>query len=58
MNNYIVLKRPVKSRKFGILFPANVKLHFTTIDNVHFVEHPNHKNIFTKASEKNIKEKS
>jgi hypothetical protein len=56
MENFIILKRRVKSKKFNVTFPSKTKLKYLVIDDGIFVEHPKHKNVYTSVSQKNIKE--
>lgn len=56
MTNYIILKRRIKSKKFNVTFPSNTKLNYIVIDDGIFVEHPEHKNVYTSVSQENIKE--
>lgn len=56
MDKTITLKRSVKSKKFDVIFPSNIKLNFFKSDDCFFVEHPKHNNLYIKVSNKNIKE--
>lgn len=56
INKNITLKRSVKSKKFDVVFPSNTELNFFKSDNCFFAEHPKHKNLYIKVSEKNIKD--
>ena len=56
MNKTITLKRSVKSKKFDVIFPSNIKLNFFKSDDCFFVEHPKHNNLYIKVSNKNIKD--
>jgi hypothetical protein len=55
MEQKLQLKRPIKSKKFNITFPSNTPLNVMKSDNTLFVEHPNHKNLYVRVTEKNIK---
>ena len=55
MEKTITLKRSVRSKKFNVIFPSNQELKSTLIDGETFVEHPTHKNVYTRISQKNIK---
>jgi hypothetical protein len=57
MENFIILKRNLRSKKFGVEFPKNTKLGFLTMDCSIFAQHPNNENIYIRVSEKNIKER-
>lgn len=51
----IILKRSVKSSKFGLTFPNKTPLDFfKTREGFVFVEHPTTKNVYIKVSLKNI----
>ena len=56
MSKTITLKRSVKSKKFDVVFPSNTELSFFKSDNCFFAEHPKHKNLYIKVSDKNIKD--
>ncbi len=60
-NETIILKRPLRSRKFvrgtggGLEFPANTPLQIIKIGHETFAEHPTFKNIYHRVNPKNIK---
>ena len=46
----IKLKKSKTSKKFGVVFPANVNLnYFTDSEKRMFAEHPNHSNIYIRV---------
>jgi hypothetical protein len=55
MEEKLVLKRKIKSKKFNITFPSNTPLNSKVMEGEYYVEHPEHKNVFTRVGEKNIK---
>jgi hypothetical protein len=55
MENSLTLKRSVKSKKFDVVFPNNTPLSFFKSDENFFVEHPKHKNLYIRVSDKNVK---
>lgn len=56
MENKLILKKRVKSKKFNLMFPSKMKLKFIVIDKGIFIEHPKHKNVYTSVSQNNIKQ--
>lgn len=56
MSKVIQLKRPITSKKFGVVFPANIDLlTFTDSEGNIFVEHPKTDNVYTQVAKTNIK---
>jgi hypothetical protein len=56
INKSITLKRSVKSKKFDVTFPNNTPLSFFKSEGNIFAEHPKHKNLYIRVSDKNIKD--
>jgi hypothetical protein len=57
MKKTIILIKPLKSKKFNVIFPSNVKLnYFVDSDKDIFAEHPILKNVYIRVNKKNIKE--
>lgn len=52
--NTLILKKPIESKKFGVIFPAGVPLEYEILDNSYYVKHPNLGNILTYVKRKNI----
>jgi len=56
MANTVILKERIECSKFGVVFPSEVELKFfKDVEGRIFVEHPIHKNIYTRAKKSNIK---
>jgi hypothetical protein len=55
MNGTFKLKKPVTSKKFGVVLPANVELNgFIDKDLNIYAEHPKHSHVSMKVNKKNI----
>lgn len=54
-NETIILKRPLKSRKYGLTFPANTTFNKAKMGALIFAQHHKNKNVYIRVNPKNIK---